>query len=108
MSNKIGVASQFKYGQTDHADDPVTVYAGPVLLRAAHVTEQPDDTVGIDDGTTADVFVIPAGTGVGTKIDYGDVKLTTSLIADYGGSATAGKVTFVYVPEHEGLAGDGA
>ena len=106
MSNELGVAPQFEYGQSDHADTPVTIFAGPALVRAVYITEAPNASVGIDDGTTADVFIIPSSTGVGTKIDLSDVMFTSSVILDYG-AASAGKVTVVYAKNHDGLADDG-
>ena len=105
MSNQVSTSPEFIYGTADHANDPVTVTTA-CILRQIHITESPSHSISIKDGTT-EVFVVPAGSGVGTKIDYGDVRFETSFIVDFDASATTGTITAVYKVNHEGNVGSG-
>lgn len=90
----------------NYTDGNTTICAGPCLLRKIMIntTHSANDCTIMDGSQVA--FILPASIAAGSDPDYGDVRFTTSLIAN-AGSLGAGNFTVIWKPDHEGLAGDG-
>ncbi len=93
----------------DISDNDTEVYGSPAQLVGVHVhtTLSAHDCPIKDGGTSGDeLFNIPASTLAGTWLEGGNMRYSTTLHVDPNDAAT-GQVTVVYIPNLEGLAGDG-
>jgi len=107
---KVAASPENLYKIVDLSDNDTQVYGGPAILLGVHVhTVLSAHACPIKDGGTSGVepFAIPASTAAGTWIEGGNMRFTTDIHVDPDDSAT-GQITVVYIPDHEGLAGDGA
>jgi len=110
MSNKVSAAPEVQYSIVNLASGNATVYASPAQLLGVHIhTVLSAHACPIKDGgaSGAEPFSIPASTAAGTWVEGGNMRFGTDMIVVPNGSGT-GTITVVYIPDLEGLAGDGA
>jgi len=109
MSNKVSASPESLYAIVNLVNDDTEVYGSPAQLLGVHVhTVLSAHACPIKDGGTSGVepFNIPASTAAGTWLEGGNMRFTSSIHVDPDNSAT-GQITVVYIPDLEGLAGDG-
>ena len=109
MSNKVTQAPDHLAASVDLSNDTTNVYNSPALLHGVHVhTALSAQACPIEDGGGGTVlFNIPASTAGGTWLEAGSMRFGTGIFVNPDNSA-AGRITVVYTPDLEGLAGSGA
>lgn len=90
----INTDSEFVAANHDHSDGDTLTTGKRQLLRGAFVIEAPDQDFDVYDGSGGtQVGVIPANSGAGTWIEFGEVKCVDGVYTVVN-SATSGTVSY--------------
>ena len=107
MNNSVELSPGRLWTVVDLETDSTEVYGGPAQLVGVHIhTGISAQNCPIKDDTS-DAFQIPASAATGEWYEAANMRYTTNITVDPDNSAT-GKITVVYIPDHEGLVGSGA
>jgi hypothetical protein len=98
----IETGPEFLYAVVDLSTDSTTVFSRACLLRAVYINTVLSNHVCLIKDGAAVAIRIPAEATAGSKIDFGDMRLETSLVVDPDDAAT-GEILIVYKPIEEGL-----